>query len=239
MNPPDPHYADPRLAAIYDDVDGDRSDLDLYEVLIGDARRVLDVGCGTGSLACRLAERGLEVVAVDPAEASLEVARSKCGGAVRWIHGDATTLPDLAVDAATMTGNVAQIFLEDADWLQALGGIRDALRRSGRVIFETRDPAARAWERWTPERTRRVVHTVVGPVEYFIEVTDAAQPFVRFTATYRFERTGETLTSTSTLRFRPRGEIEESLVRAGFSVIDVVDASDRPGLEFVFVAERM
>ena len=71
---------------------------------------VLDVGCGTGTLACLLAARGLDVVAVDPAAASLDVARRKPGaGRVRWLHADATALPPLRVDLATMTGNVAQV----------------------------------------------------------------------------------------------------------------------------------
>ena len=57
------------------------------------ARAVLDVGCGTGTFACVLAQRGIEVTAVDPARASLDVARSKPGAdAVRWLLGDATTL---------------------------------------------------------------------------------------------------------------------------------------------------
>src|SRR5438552_3032086 len=43
------------------------------------ARTVLDIGCGTGTFACLLAGRGLEVIAVDPAAASLEVARRKPG----------------------------------------------------------------------------------------------------------------------------------------------------------------
>jgi 2-polyprenyl-3-methyl-5-hydroxy-6-metoxy-1,4-benzoquinol methylase len=75
---PDNHFADPRLAAIYDDLDDDRSDLDHYVQLVFEngARTVLDVGCGTGSLACRLAELGLNVTGVDPAEASLDVARA-------------------------------------------------------------------------------------------------------------------------------------------------------------------
>lgn len=44
------------------------------------AHQVLDIGCGTGSLAVMLAERGCQVVAVDPADASLDVARQKLAG---------------------------------------------------------------------------------------------------------------------------------------------------------------
>jgi ubiquinone/menaquinone biosynthesis C-methylase UbiE len=48
---------------------------------------------------------------VDPAGASLDVARAKLHvDRVRWLHGEAATLPPLHVDLATMTGNVAQVF---------------------------------------------------------------------------------------------------------------------------------
>lgn len=63
-----------RLTAIYDELDGDRCDLDRYEVIVDElgARSVLDIGCGTGTLACRLVARGVTVVGVDPAPAPLE-----------------------------------------------------------------------------------------------------------------------------------------------------------------------
>jgi len=65
---------------------------------------VLDIGCGTGTFACLLAQRGKDVTGVDPASASLDVARRKSGAAqVRWLKGDATTLPPLQVDMVTMT----------------------------------------------------------------------------------------------------------------------------------------
>ena len=72
-------FEEPRLAEIYDELDPDRSDLDAYASLAGEfeAASVLDVGCGTGTLACLLAGRGLKVIAVDPAAACLDVARSK------------------------------------------------------------------------------------------------------------------------------------------------------------------
>jgi len=44
------------------------------------------------------------------------------------------------------------------------------------------------------------------------------------------------LTSDSTLRFRERDEVAESLAALGYRLEEVRDAPDRPGLEFVFVA---
>jgi SAM-dependent methyltransferase len=87
----------------------DRSDLDAYVAMVDEfgARSVLDIGCGTGTLACLLARRGLSVTAVDPAGASLAVAGTKPGAdRVRWVHGDATDLAPLQVDLVTMTANV-------------------------------------------------------------------------------------------------------------------------------------
>jgi len=142
----------PRLAQLYDPLDPDRSDLDAY-VAIADglgARSVLDVGCGTGVLALLLAARGLEVVGVDPARASLDVARAKPGAdAVRWLEGDATTLPPLQVDLVTKTGNVAQVFVTDEDWESTLRGVRGALADGGHLVFETRVPEREAWREWT------------------------------------------------------------------------------------------
>jgi len=124
---PDAHFAEPRLAELYDPLDPDRSDLDVYAAMADEfgARSVLDVGCGTGTLACLLARRGLEVTAADPALASLEVARRKPGAdRVRWLHADAASLPPLQVDLAVMTGNVAQVFVSDQEWAAALRAIR-------------------------------------------------------------------------------------------------------------------
>ena len=64
------------------------------------------------------------MVGVDPAGASLDVARAKPGAdRVRWIHGDATMLPPLQIDMATMTANVAQVFLTDGEWASTLRGV--------------------------------------------------------------------------------------------------------------------
>ena len=114
----DAHYTEPRLAALYDPLDKDRSDLEVYAAMAAEfgARSVLDIGCGTGTLACLLASRGLSVTGLDPALASLDIARAKpFGDRVRWVHGPADALPPMQADLATMTGNVAQVFITDDD----------------------------------------------------------------------------------------------------------------------------
>ena len=168
---PDAIFAHPRLAEVYDAFDGPRDDLVAYRDIVDElgADRVLDVGCGTGNLAVLLAGRARTVVGVDPAEASLAVAKTKdSAGRITWLHGDATTLPDLAVDLAVMTGNVAQVFLADDDWARTLDGV--------------------------------------------------------------------VLNSDSTLRLPDREEVAASLADRCFRVLDVRDAPDRPGREFVFIA---
>ncbi|MFG2359163.1 class I SAM-dependent methyltransferase [Streptomyces sp. NPDC048521] len=235
-------FGHPRLAAIYDPLDPDRCDLDAYVHMAEevDARRVLDIGCGTGVFALLLADRGIEVVGVDPAEASLQVAQGKTGSErVRWICGDVSALPPLQVDLATMTANVAQAIVDPKIWQKTLQRAYESLRPGGRLVFETRDPARRAWEEWNREDSYHVTEIPgVGGVESWVEVTDVSLPLVTFRWTYVFVADGHVLTSDSTLRFRERKEVERDLSAQGYVVDDVRDAPDRPGREFVFLARR-
>jgi SAM-dependent methyltransferase len=240
---PDDIFEHPRLTAIYDAlIDPDRSDLDVYVAIADElsVRDVLDVGCGTGTFALMLADRDLEVTGLDPADGSLSVARAK-GGAdrVRWIHGDTTALPPLQVDLATMTGNVAQAIVDQADWDRTLQGVRAALRPGGYLVFETRDPADKAWQQWNRTQTYRVTELDgVGAVESWFELTDVSEPFVSLRHTWIFAVDGAVLTSDSTLRFRDREEVQEALESHGYLVEEIRGAPDRPGRELVFFARR-
>ena len=233
-------FENPRLAILYDAFDDDRGDLVTYLGMASElgASTVLDLGCGTGTLALLLAAHGRTVTGIDPARASLDVARVKPGAdRVTWIHGDARRLPATQVDLVTMTGNVAQAIADPSDWDVALRGARDALRRGGHLVFETRDPAARAWTGWNRDATRRTVRLDgIGAVEHWVDLTGVSWPLVTFRCTWRFHAAGAVLTSDSTLRFRERPEIEADLARHGFTVVDVRGAPDRPGKEFVFLA---
>ncbi|WP_436795046.1 class I SAM-dependent methyltransferase [Actinospongicola halichondriae] len=236
---PDPIFADSRLARIYDPLDGDRPDLDLYLGIVREfgARSVIDIGCGTGTFACLLASQGVDVIGVDPAEASLAVARTKPGAErVHWIHGDATMVPPVGADVATMTGNVAQVFLDDDELSGALRDIRAAIRSGGAVVFEVRDPGREAWRSWTRAQSEtRTEIPGVGAVVSWVDLLEVSLPLVSFRWTYRFERSGDVITSDSTLRFRSRSEVERTVSDSGLVVLDVRDAPDRPGLELVFI----
>src|SRR5690242_20727954 len=236
-------FGEPRLAAIYDAVEGERrADLDHYLAIAEEfgARSLLDVGCGTGILARRAARRGMDVTGVDPAGASLGVARARPGAEkVRWLHGDATGLPALQVDLATMTANVAHVFLTDEDWAATLRGVHAALRPGGHLVFEVRDPARRAWERWTRANTYQSLDVPgIGPVATWWDLTGVNGALVSYQRTYVFGADGTTLTSDSTRRFWSRAEIEVSLRAAGYDLAEVRDAPDRPGWEWVFIARK-
>jgi SAM-dependent methyltransferase len=239
---PDALFEHPRLVAIYDPLDPDRSDLDAYAAIADElrARRVLDMGCGTGTFALLLADRGLDVTGVDPAAGSLDIARAKPRAErVRWIHGDATALPPIHADLATMTGNVAQAIVDPADWANTLRGVHGALRSDGHLVFETRDPAYRAWQQWNRAATYRLTEIQgVGAVESWIQLTEVHWPLVTFRCTWVFQSDGPVLTSDSTLRFRERDEVEAALLAHGYAVDEVRGAPDRPGREFVFCARR-
>lgn len=63
-------------------------------------------------------------------------------------------------------------------------------------------------------------------------------PLVAFRYTYTFLADGQVVTSDSILRFRTRDETEAALARHGYQVLEVRQAPDRPGREYVLIAQR-
>lgn len=219
-------YTDARLVALYDALNPFAADTAFYLDLAATLPRapIVDIGCGTGLLASELARRGHDVTGIDPAHAMLEVARQRAGGAqVRWIEGDASAATPSGAGLALMTGHVAQVFVNGASWRATLIAIRRALCPGGWLAFESRNPQARPWEQWTPERSRRTVdHPVVGPTDVWqrlIEVrSDGVGPRVRFDTHYRFALTEDEVVVPSELRFRTKEELAATLDKAGFNV---------------------
>jgi SAM-dependent methyltransferase len=242
----DLHYTDPRLVALYDIENLRGADTDFYLRLAAEleARTILDLGCGTGLLTRELAVDGRQVIGVDPAPAMLAVARRQPGAErVQWIEGTASDLGRPEADLLVMTGNVAQIFLDDAEWEATLRHIHAALRPGGCLAFESRNPDDRAWERWNREETYEQFDSPHGPMEGWLEVVSVGSGRVLFKAHNVFKATGEVVVAQSELRFRSLAEITDSLSATGFAVEQVYGDWERGPLAssskvMVFVARR-
>lgn len=214
-------FEDPRLVEVYDAEFVWGWDDDLFMALLAerDAPRVLDFGCGTGRLAIAMAAAGHEVTGVDPARASLDAARRKPGAErVRWIEGSAEVLPQRSFDAALLTSHVAQFLVSDEQWLWTLRALRRSLVVGGRLIFDSRDPGDRRWERWNPVDSHRTVIMGDGDrIKTWTEVNFVDDGVVGCTRHYVFTH-GDELTSSATLRFRSENEIRTTVEAAGFDV---------------------
>ena len=241
---PCPIYTDPRLAACYDAANPPESFYAHYLALAGDApKTILDMGCGTGRLAVALAERGHNVTGADPSAGMMQVARSRPGSErVRWVDSDAKSLAlDTRFDVIVMTGNVFQVFLDDAEIRATLRTLRRHLAPGGRLAFETRNPLVEEWRGWTPALTREIITVPgVGAVEVHFDIAEANGAFVTYETHFSFGA-GDVAVGRDTLRFVSREELAAFLAEAGFTDVTWFGDWDRSALtasspEFVVVA---
>jgi len=242
----DLHYTDPRLVSMYDTDNPHGADTDFYIQLAEDlqAETILDLGCGTGLLTKALAAKGYTITGIDPSTEMIHHGRQKeHGDLVEWIVGDASHLGTPNADLVLMTSNVAQVFLEDDIWLDTLHSIHAALKSGGYVAFESRNPIARAHTTWTREATHEITDSPYGPLECWLDVIDVSNGKVHMQGHNIFKDTGERLVIDSTLRFRTKEEIVESLTTVGFSIEHVYgDWASKPMKTdspiMVFIAKR-
>jgi SAM-dependent methyltransferase len=239
-------FRDPRLVIVYDvECPWSRDDDFFLSVLAEEpAATVLDLGCGTGRLTLAMAAAGYRVTGVDPAGPSLDAARRKPGASgVTWIEGSTEVLPEQAFDAAVMTSHVAQFFVTDDEWAGALADLGRALLPGARLVFDSRDPAARKWEEWNPIDSRHGLRLPDGTmVTSWTEVTDVTDLAVTFAHRYAFSD-GDLRESTATMRFRTEAELRGSLDAAGFRVERIYGGWNRepvgaPDGEYLVIARR-
>jgi len=220
--PIDEVFARHDIAALYDLFNPWAPSDDFY---FGRARAdggpVLDVGCGTGMLACAIAQTGLAVTGADPAAGMLAVARSRPGGdTVRWVHARAQEL-DLGQPFATiyMTGHAFQAIVDDDDAVAALAAMARHLEADGSVIFESRNPAREEWRDWTPAAPPDEASspTFGRVLESYDTRYDHDSGIAELTHFYDFPDTGRRLTGSSRLRFRSRARLADLLAAAGLA----------------------
>lgn len=217
----DDPYRDPDLVKLYDLDNPGGPDHAYYRALTDElaARSIVDLGCGTGLLARSLAGPGRTVVGIDPSRTMLDYAQRQRGAdSVTWIQGDATALaPTGTVDLAISTGN-AIMHISPTALPAAFTSLSGALRPGGTLSFETRNPAYREWERWTPTATYGERDTPVGRLREWLEVTEVTDGRVVFDAHNVFPN-GEDRIYTSVLFFREVEELSQELATAGFADI--------------------
>jgi SAM-dependent methyltransferase len=213
-------FEDALLASVYDDLNPWEAGHDFY---LGLAREsggaVLDLGCGTGMLACRIAAEGYEVTGAEPAAGMLAVARARPDGkAVTWIESDGQNLRlDRRFDLIYMTGHAFQALLSDEAAMALLAAAARHLKPEGRFVFETRNPAKQEWLTWTPGATREVVQTAAqGRVETFYDAeSDAGIGIVRIAQHCRFLDQDTSRIGRSRIRFIERDHLERLITGAG------------------------
>src|ERR1700741_1849721 len=237
-------YEDTRIAENYDLDNPWAEDPDFYLALAGPGpSRVLDLGCGTGTLCCALAQRGHRVTGVDPASPMLAIAAGKPDAEkVEWIQSRAEDYrSENRFDLIVMMGHVFQILLTDEEVLAVLTTMRRHLKPGGKAVFETRNPNidwAEVWGTHAPEE-----HTLPnGRVRETLQITSEFGELISFQQ--QFEFPDQTLTSSSTLRFLSRTRTEELIARSGLVTREVFGDWDRSpfelkeSLEMIFVVER-
>jgi SAM-dependent methyltransferase len=139
----------PGYASAYDDLYAEKdydAECDLIESVAASREllpsRILDLGCGTGGHALRLAQRGYDVTGVDRSASMIERAEEKArsvatSGAITFSRGDLLDL-DLGAtfDVALMMFAVLGYQHENRDVLAALRTARRHLRPGGLLIFD-------------------------------------------------------------------------------------------------------
>lgn len=241
-------FADAALAALYDRMNERRrrADFDFYLPMVMAANTVLDVGCGTGAMLkeARAAGHTGRLCGLDPAAGMMTEARTAPD--IEWIEGDLTSATwDGAFDLVVMTGHAFQVFVEDDDVRTALAAVRKSLAPGGHFAFETRNPAAREWECWTPDQAREFRDAAGRTVRIMRRVT---KPFdgctVSFEHTFTSPEWPDAKSSRSTLRFLDAPSLAGFLAEAGLTIDTQFGDWDRSPLtaaspEIITIARAM
>ncbi|MGI5350525.1 class I SAM-dependent DNA methyltransferase [Streptomyces sp. CA-250714] len=114
----------------------------LYRKLIdrhgAPGRELVDLGCGTGKAALRLAAAGFTVTGIDLSPEMVRVAAAKPGaGQVRFLAGDLRELPRVGrFDVGVTLGEPLNYLADENELLAAFSGVARLLRPGGLFIFD-------------------------------------------------------------------------------------------------------
>ena len=133
------------IARYYDEIfryDIRNADFILREVpSLSKGGKIIDIGCGTGSLAIDLASRGYDVTAVDFDSEMIGASEKKSSEANPSFHRmDMRTVkdhfPPASFDAVLCTGNTLANLRDSADVLDTMNGFSEILKENGTIIIQ-------------------------------------------------------------------------------------------------------
>ena len=197
---------------------------DFYLDLVMSADRVLDVGCGTGTLLRRARDEGHpgRLCGLDPDPGRLARAREQTDAGregIEWVLADAASARwNREFDLAVMTGHAFQELVTDEVIRASLAAIRAALDDGGRFVFETRDPRGRPWERWHGMSFTETNPDDGGEVTVSYAIVGVTGDVVETTETMAGQWWDEPQVGHGTMRFLDADTLARFLGEAGFGI---------------------
>jgi SAM-dependent methyltransferase len=178
--------------------------------------RLLDAGCGTGTLALSLSREGHAVAGMDLSTAMLEIARAKDPETrIAWTQADVTDfdLRTMPFDVITCVGDTLNHLSRIEEWESAFRSFARHLRPGGALYFDVMTRKGLEWldTYQVMDREDRVL--ILG----FIYEPASGRSTMKLTSFRRVEgRTYERVSDTVTEWGQPVASIFEALARSGF-----------------------
>jgi SAM-dependent methyltransferase len=204
-----------------------------YLGLVMEAERVLDIGCGTGTILRRARADGHSgrLAGLDPDSSMLDQARDSV--AAEWLLATAAEAPwQSAFDLAIMSGNAFQFLLDDAAIRDSLTAIRRTLVDGGRFAFDTRNPAVREWRTWNPDHPYAVVDPLGARLRLHHETSEPDDAGVVTVKTvFQGPHWNRPLVASGSLRFISPADLDAHLEAAGLAVEERFGTWDRDAFD--------
>jgi ubiquinone/menaquinone biosynthesis C-methylase UbiE len=237
-------------------------EMDFYKRLAGEAQArgqgVLELACGTGRVAIRLANEGVRVVGLDVSRSMVEVAREKSKGMsnTRWVVGDMRSFVlGEQFGLIIIPGHAFQNLVEPQDQIDCLEASRKHLAHGGKLVIHV-DHAELDWLGDLHKRggsgledAGEFIHPINGRrvlVKQSWDYEPSTQTAIHRTVWEELAPDGAVVKRLDTGEVKIhcvfRYEMEHALRRAGFGTLEVLGGFDGAGLtdassEMIWIAE--
>jgi SAM-dependent methyltransferase len=183
---------------------------------LGDGTEVLDLACGHGRIANRLAGMGARVTGLDATPLFLDVARGDAdrrGVSVEYVQGDMRAIPWTDRFEAVVSWFTAYGYFDDAQNRAVLAQVHRALRPGGRFLVELvhKDGLLR---HWVPATVTETADGVLFDQCEFDPLTG------RSNAQWTIIRNGRVRRSSFFARLFSFTELRDWLLAAGFRAVE-------------------